>query len=98
MDREGIVKLISEAVKDFAVSPDNIAVDEHTHLLGSSGVLDSMGLVNVVLDVEQQVNDFLGLNIVLANERAMSQKQSPFRTIGTLADYVLFCIQENSLQ
>ena len=38
--------------------------------------------------VEQAVEDELGASVTLADEKAMSQSTSPFRTVGTLAAYV----------
>ena len=49
-----------------------------------------------MLDVEQQINDQLNTSIAIADERAMSQSRSPFRTAGTLADYLVTLLQEQS--
>ena len=57
-------------------------------LFGEGGVLTSVDFVTLVLDIEEAVEDATGQSITLADERAMSQKHSPFRTVGTLADYI----------
>jgi D-alanine--poly(phosphoribitol) ligase subunit 2 len=59
-----------------------------TTLFGREGNLDSLGLVNLVVTIEQNIEDEFDVRITIADERAMSQKHSPFRTIGTLADYI----------
>ena len=59
-----------------------------TQLFGAKGKLDSMGLVNFVVAVEQRINDDFAAAISVTDEKAMSQRNSPFRTIGTLADYL----------
>ena len=59
-----------------------------TALFGQAGGLDSLGLVNLIVAVEQAVEDELGASVTLADEKAMSQSASPFRTVGTLAAYV----------
>jgi len=59
-----------------------------TRLLGRNAAIDSMALVNLILDVEDAVRARFGVGLTLANERAMSQTHSPFRTVGTLAEYV----------
>jgi len=41
------------------------------------GFLDSLGLVSVVLDVEQKVNDRYGLSISLADDRSVSTAEEP---------------------
>jgi acyl carrier protein len=57
-------------------------------LFGGDSPLDSTALVSLVVEIEQQVSDASGASIVLADDRAMSQRSSPFRTIGALADYL----------
>ena len=57
-------------------------------LFGPEGALDSMGLVQFITEVEAVVEDEVGTSIVLANERAMSQRRSPFLSIGSLASYI----------
>ena len=100
MDRSEIVTLLVETAKDLAITSSEslgereLQFNEDTHLIGRDGVFDSMGLVNLILDVEQIVNDRYSLLISLADERAMSQKHSPFRSIGSLADYILTLISE----
>ncbi len=58
-----------------------------TPLFGRDGVLDSMGLVTLVVALEQTIEDEYGVSVSLADERALAERKSPFRTIGTLADY-----------
>ena len=66
-----------------------------TALFGRAGALDSLGLVNLIVAVEQAVEDELGVSVALADEKAMSQSASPFRTVGTLAEYVRRQIAEH---
>jgi acyl carrier protein len=66
-----------------------------TTLFGKGGQLDSLGLVSFIVEVEQQVEEELGVQITLADERAMSQQKSPFLTIRTLADYVALLVEED---
>jgi acyl carrier protein len=61
---------------------------EGTRLVGEHAVLTSLALVSLIVEVEQTLEDDFGATVTLADERALSQRHSPFRTIGTLADYV----------
>jgi acyl carrier protein len=63
-------------------------------LYGKDGALDSLGVVNLIVAVEEAVEDELGELITLADERAMSQKRSPFRSIETLVDYIAILVDE----
>ncbi len=67
-----------------------------TVLFGESGKLDSLGLVTLIVATEQKIEEEHGATITLADENAMSQENSPFKTIGTLADYVTFLLKEKS--
>lgn len=57
-------------------------------LFGKGGVLDSVALVTLIVAVEQAIEDEFDVALTIADEKAMSQKSSPFRTIGALSDYV----------
>jgi acyl carrier protein len=59
-----------------------------TPLFGQNGALDSIGLVHLIVAVEQEIGDQLGVEIVLADERAMSRRNSPFANVKTLVDYI----------
>ena len=63
-------------------------------LFGKGATLDSLGLVSLLVAVEQQVTDTCGRDITLASERAMSRERSPFRTVASLCEYVLELLDE----
>lgn len=58
-----------------------------TKLFGSEGLLDSMGLVTLVIAVEQDIEDRFGKSVALADEKALSQSRSPYRSVRTLVEY-----------
>ncbi len=70
------------------------AIGESTHLIGSGGLLDSMGLVTLIVDLEQKLEDEYGVSLTLADERAMSQQNSPFRTVRAFADHIRVLVEE----
>ena len=67
---------------------------EDLRLFGGSGVMDSLDIVMLIAEVEDQVQDELDRSITLADDRAMSQKTSPFRSVKTLAHYIMKLLQE----
>ena len=73
--------------EQISQSPDRV-------LYGEGGVLDSLGLVSLIVEIEAAVTDEYGVTLSLANNRALSQKSSPFRTVGTLVDYVVNQVEE----
>jgi acyl carrier protein len=64
-------------------------VGRETALFGPTGLLDSVGLVSLVLAVEQEISDRFGVAVSLADEKALSQRHSPFRNVGSLVDYAV---------
>jgi D-alanine--poly(phosphoribitol) ligase subunit 2 len=91
MEREALVELIAERLAEL--EPPGLVpgsqVTEDTALLGDEGLLDSLGLVNLLVDVEQALEDETGAEITIGDDRAVSASHSPFRTVGALADYAL---------
>lgn len=73
---------------------ERLDLAEETPLYGREGQLDSLSLVALVLDVEDAVDDKAGRRVVLADERALAQSRSPFRSVGTFADYVLVRLED----
>lgn len=59
-----------------------------TRLYGNGGWLDSMGLVNLIVLVEERIFDEFGIEITLSDDRLFSSQDNPFRTIMTLSEYV----------
>ena len=90
-DPENIVAAIYRAVDwiNGELPPDRQLVKApETRLLGSQSVLDSMHLVRLIVAIEREVEDTLGMALTLADERALSMNASPFRSIQSLADYI----------
>jgi len=96
MTRTEILGIITTTFKQLAPpeATQEIAVDEHTPLFGRGSVLDSMTVVSLIIETEQQVNDKCNTEIIIADDRAMAQQRSPFRTLGSLAEYVETLVEE----
>jgi acyl carrier protein len=99
--REQVREVLERAIQEVNASlsnpiPSNAPDD--TTLYGREGVLDSLALVTLLSSLEEGIEDTFGLSFTLADERAMSQTRSPFRTIGSLTDYVMLLIQEHNAQ
>jgi acyl carrier protein len=71
-------------------------VGDDTVLVGKDAVLDSLGVVSLIVEVEQQIEGAHSISLTLANDKAMSQRNSPFRTVGVLTDHVMSMIAEAS--
>jgi acyl carrier protein len=87
---EELEKLVMQTAREIAVEQGLAAEGELTRdarLFGEGGLLDSLALVSLVVAVEQAVADRFGKSVSLADEKALSQRSSPYRTIATLAAY-----------
>jgi acyl carrier protein len=63
-------------------------------LYGDGGNLDSMDLVGLIVDVEQKITKNYGVSVALANEKSLSQTNSPFRSIGSLIEYAMVLLKD----
>jgi acyl carrier protein len=68
---------------------DQIPASPDTALFGVDAILDSLSFVSLVTDVETSLNVDHGLDISLADDRALSRPQSPYDTVATLRDYIV---------
>jgi acyl carrier protein len=89
MDFEKIQEIVTNVIREYCEF-NHIEVGEltkDTPLIGSARILDSMGLVNVIVDIETAFLDE-DVEISLTSEAAMSSRISPFRTIGALSHFI----------
>lgn len=86
--RDAVTALVIDTLRGVDTGSDRTFedVDESTELLGR---LDSLGLVTLIVDLEERLLDDLGIAVTLATGDALSRRHSPFRTVGTLSDYVV---------
>ncbi len=96
--QEKVLGLIYETIDELNEDSDddiNVEKKPDTVLLGPESCLDSLKLVNLIVEIEQKVEDEYGFAIsAIANEKAMSRKVSPLRNIITLAEFITSIIEE----
>ena len=98
MNQQDVFAAVLEAVTEFNEQLDaehKLELSSETRLLGKNSKLDSFGLVNLIIGVEEKLYDKFDRSITLADERAMSQEHSPFRSVQSLADYSFALLSEN---
>lgn len=96
-NRSDIAAIVLSSLEEVLAMADghlSAPIGEETYLIGRDAVLDSMGLVTLIVDVEQRLEEEYGAVLVLADERAMSQKHSPFRSVRSLTDYICRLMEE----
>jgi len=91
INKEIATKLIFKGIKDYNTQvnkKNQLPISIELELFSENGVLDSLGLVNLIMSIEEQFEDYLDTSIVIADEKAMSQKNSPFQSVQSMADYL----------
>tara|TARA_B100000795_G_scaffold267282_1_gene251824 strand:+ start:89 stop:382 length:294 start_codon:yes stop_codon:yes gene_type:complete len=89
-----IIKFLEEFLKEELEESIELSLD--SRLFGGGGPLDSMALVNLVVDLEELIEDDYGKTITLADEKAMSRRTSPFSRVQNLIDYVQEQLNSNN--
>ena len=75
------------ATNEAREADSQLVVAADAPIFGPDSTLDSLGLVGLLLDVEEGLQA-IGCDVVLSDERAVSQKRSPFRNVNSLVTYV----------
>jgi D-alanine--poly(phosphoribitol) ligase subunit 2 len=92
----GLLFDVIDEVNEQLDDSRKITRSTETVLFGEGGTLDSLGLVNFIVETEQRIHETFGVSVALADERAMSQRSSPFRSIQSLADYIASLLKESA--
>ena len=97
LDRSAIAALVLASLNDVLAQADEPPAEtpgEETHLVGRRAVLDSLGMVTLIVDLEQRIEEEYDVALTLADDRAMSQKNSPFLSVRSLTDYICTLVEE----
>ncbi len=95
--RDEVIAIICRCLREVSAglpSSNQPPPGSDTRLFGSKSALDSVGLVNLLADVEETISVRFGKDFVLADEQAMSRTHSPFRRVDSLADYIVEKLSE----
>lgn len=96
-EHEKIIEAIYRAVdvvNGEMVPERRIVKDPQTRLFGPPSALDSLNLVAFIVAIERQLEDAFDVTLTLADERALSLKNSPFSSIHRLADHIEVLLKE----
>lgn len=64
-------------------------VSEDTVVFGGEDGIDSLSLVRLVVELEREVAENFNKRVTLADEKAMSMRNSPYRSAGSLTDFII---------
>ena len=63
--------------------------DPSTILLGETGALDSLGLINLIVAIEERIHNDHGIQVIVLEEDALASPEGAYRSIDTLAVWIL---------
>jgi D-alanine--poly(phosphoribitol) ligase subunit 2 len=89
--RDDILSLVYSAIDEVdPLTTEGKAIEKNpgARLLGGDNGVDSLTFVNLVVAIEEHVHRKFGKSVVLVDEENMGSEEHPFRTIGTMAEYV----------
>ena len=92
MDRERALALIYRTVdlmNQQLPAARRLGRSPGTVIVGDGGALDSLGIVNFVLALEELVADALGRPVPLLDAERLAAEDSPFRTIDSLTTHLV---------
>jgi hypothetical protein len=94
-DDDTLLELVYAAIDEYNASAEiAVAKSGETALYGGASTINSLGLVHLIIALEQQVLDRTGVSLALATDKAFSQTRSPFRDVHSLLSYLRQRLQE----
>jgi len=94
---KSVQTIIIECLQELNEELENPSLENmtsQTKIFGANGALDSLALVSFITDVEEKISDEFDKEIVLADEKAMSAKTSPFRSVESLTLYIKSLLED----
>lgn len=98
--REKILSVVKIAITDLNEELDYESLEnvtEETPIFGGSDSIDSLSLVSLVVGLESEIKKVFGKKILLADEKAVSSRNSPYRTVGNLVDFIAQQLKVNNV-
>ena len=85
--RQIVFDVIDEMNHEFP-EQEGLNKSPSTVLYGPGGSLDSLGLVDLVMRIQEAIFEEYDVAIAVANEQVLSSEESPLRTVESLIQHV----------
>ena len=83
--------VVSSKVIDILVgiaSVERGSISGDSALIGENGIVDSQGLLQLLLALEDYADETFGARFDWMTDAAFSEERSPFRTVSTLSSFL----------
>lgn len=97
--RDKVFEIVRSALRELNEELDYETlrdIQEDTPVFGGEEGIDSLSLVSLVANLEHEVGQAFDKPVVLADEKVMSERNTPFRTAGTLTDFITRQLNEDA--
>lgn len=90
MDKKQIIDIIFNTFDQLMAQSDNLVIEKSidSQLSAEGSALDSLGLVNFLLALENNLNAKLDTPISVMNQDLIISEDQPLRTVDTLSSYI----------
>lgn len=82
-----------EEIRHSVQKNNTFEITPELRLIGADSPLDSLAFVSFVVLLEEKILDKTGKSISIIDEKAFSQKNSPFQTVQSLSEFIAQRIQ-----
>lgn len=96
--QEKIREIVREAIDEMnedLEDAEQIIYAEESNLFGKGGV-DSFSFVTLISNIEDRILDEFNKEIYLVKDTALTGKENPFATVGSLEKYIETVLEEES--
>ena len=86
-----IEKIIYDVIEDHnKLNPKELHLEKscETNLLGQDGILDSLGFINFLIEVESSLQEKVSKNISIIDESLFQDIDGPYKNIMTLREFI----------
>ncbi len=92
MEKERVIeRIVREAIGEINLqrgADEQLGCGEGDLLFGPAGPLDSLGLVQLIVELENRLEEASNQRVNLADEELLARDESPFASAGALRLYL----------
>jgi hypothetical protein len=92
-----IVNIIYQAIDNLSDEEEykELPKDPDTVLMGKNSSLGSLTVVRLIIETESLIDEKYDIDVsTFASDKMLSEKHSPLRSIGALADFIARILEE----
>ena len=95
MTRDDIIEMIFTVFDQLMEQSDDLSLEKSVNspLAGEGSALDSLGLVNFIVALEQKLHQELDTSVTIADPELIVGEAQPLKSVGALADFLTAKLQ-----